>query len=184
MLKRPVLTAALMVLALSAGVGAALADNESKETIVTPVENVTIEARCPQLPAGVAPVTLQGTLRTTTEIEPADDDAHGHENAGALEVSVRATATGTATDALGNHYTFFYRNTVSGEAPGTGILRDSFRLEGHGPAAGLFASFKAKLTFGNVVGFDVLGAITDFVVISEVGNPIDFTTFTPICDPL
>jgi hypothetical protein len=80
-------------------------------------------------------------------------------------------ATGTATDQDGNVYRWSYSFRAVRRSGDTELWVDSFVLAGAGPA---------KLNAGLVVVVSPDGV----EVIHEHGDPYNFETFTPICDPL
>jgi hypothetical protein len=86
---------------------------------------------------------------------------------------------GTATDGV-NTYTFNYENsfTVSSTDGGetlTGTMVDTFSLAGNG-SAHLNNGFRANVTI-DATGFH-------FDPLSQRGSPLDFSSGTPMCDPL
>jgi hypothetical protein len=184
MLKRLMVAAALMVLALSAGAAAARAhDDDSAQTVVRPRSFTIPKGQCSQLPADLV-VQGQGIERLTTKIDNGDeadrhdgdadddDEGEGNENEGGVTLSISSRITGTATDNHGGTYTFVYQNRLhKTPIPGSGIDTDSFKLKGTGAASGMFTFFRARVTFDsnfNFVGFEIL---------EQVGDPFH-------CDPL
>jgi hypothetical protein len=88
---------------------------------------------------------------------------------------------GTSTDQAGNVYVFDYSNefrvsnTIADPGVFSGLMTDHFSNSGSGPAK-LNNGFVANITF-----------IDDSVLvtpISSFGDPLDFTTGAPHCDPL
>jgi len=80
-------------------------------------------------------------------------------------------ATGTATDQAGNVYRWSYSFRAVSRSGNTELYVDHFGLAGAGPA---------KLNSGLVAVVSPDGV----EVINEFGDPYDFETDTPICDPL
>jgi len=101
---------------------------------------------------------------------------------GLTTVQNSSHAFGKATDQLGNSYAFDYSNEfrATETAAGSGVLRgtmtDHFSLAGNGIQ--LSNGFLASVTFGPGP-FDFSA-----VPINSRGDPIDFNTLAPHCDPL
>ena len=80
-------------------------------------------------------------------------------------------ATGTATDQAGNVYRWSYSFRAVSRSGDSELWVDHFVVAGAGPA-----------TLNN--GFVAVISPDGADVIHEFGDPIDFETFAPICDPL
>lgn len=80
-------------------------------------------------------------------------------------------ATGTATDQAGNVYRWSYSFRAVSRSGDSELWVDHFVMAGAGPA---------RLNNGFVVVISPDGVD----VIHEFGDPFNFETFTPICDPL
>ena len=80
-------------------------------------------------------------------------------------------ATGTATDQAGNVYRWSYSFRAVSRSEDSELWVDHFVVAGAGPA-----------TLNN--GFVAVISPDGADVIHEFGDPIDFETFAPICDPL
>ena len=158
---------AMLALALPAS---ALAQRTERTTETSPVTFEITSAACPNLPAGTT-IKGQGTLTSVTWTT---------KRRGITAVTNSSLAPGTATDQAGNQYTFLYSNqfTVSNTRKKpkrfTGGMIDLFSLDG--PATlrnGFLAGYRTDFQ-----GHDRLRPINAF------GDPIDFATITPRCDPL
>jgi hypothetical protein len=168
MRRRLLIAMILALLAVAASATVALADHEDDDgaPAVVSMAEFRIEAgQCPNLPAGLI-VTGRGVSRTIS-----------HESAtGFNEFTV---IKGLAKDNKNGRYRFTYHNTVTGPGPdGVSLITDHFSLIGTGEASGLRSAFAAK------IAFDSTGGITVFEPLFVIGEPIDFTAGTPICDPL
>jgi hypothetical protein len=119
-----------------------------------PVTWTLTAAQCPNLPTGTT-VTGIGTL---SEVQGGDRVSIEH-------------ATGTATDQAGNVYRWSYSFRAVSRSGDSELWVDHFVLAGAGPA-GLNNGFVAVVSPDGVD------------VIHEFGDPINFETITPICDPL
>jgi hypothetical protein len=159
---------ALAVFAIAAfalGAGSAVAAPPDVETF--PVTFVISSATCSNLPAGT---TIRGTgmEKSITTIRT--------DKNGVTTIMNTSHANGTATDQAGNTYVFNYANhfSVSDSGPGTafsGEMVDAFSLAGNGPAH-LSNGFRAQ--------FDLV----TLQPLSSRGDPIDFASGMPRCDPL
>ena len=92
---------------------------------------------------------------------------------------VTSHAYGTAVDQLGNTYAWSYsaqQNATSSDGQNwAGSFVDHFSLTGNGPVH-IVAGFVGSVTYS---------AITFTITPSNViGDPIDFATLSPHCDPL
>ena len=81
------------------------------------------------------------------------------------------TATGTATDQDGNVYRWSYSFRAVSRSDGSELYVDHFGMAGAGPAT-LNSSLVAVVSSDGVD------------VIHEFGDPYNFETDSPICDPL
>jgi hypothetical protein len=174
MIKRLIVTTALMVLAFAAGAGVVLAHEKSEQTVIKPSEFTIPKGQCSQLAADLEVKGL-GLERSKTVVESAHEgDKHGsNEDEGRISYSLFRRITGTATDNLGGKYTFSYQLRLKKPVslPGSGIVIDTFTLTGTGAANGLSTFVKARVTFdsaSNPIAFEIL---------EEAGDPFR-------CDPL
>jgi hypothetical protein len=167
MFRRIGVAAVVAVCALAGTAGALASGNSTTE--VYPVEFTIAPGQCPNLPSDVE-VRGKGVAKTTTTVST------GHD--GKINLRVFTFISGTATDNFGGFYFFSYHNDLQSGVPGTGWISDHFRLSGIGKASGLFSAFIAR------VALDENFELIDFVPTWSVGDPIDFGTFTPLCDPL
>jgi len=129
--------------------------------------------QCPNLGADTFIQSTSGTLVSRT---------HTTVQRGITTTFNVSRAVGTATDGDGNEYRFVYRNTVRVSGTGasfTGLMRDSFRL--HGGPENLSNGFTALVTSTGPTADNVTG-FTE--VLSQYGDPFDFTNFVALCDPL
>jgi len=175
MLKRLMMAAAIVVIAVSAGAATARADEKgetSEQTVIKSRAFTIAKGQCSQLPGNVEIQGL-GLERTTTRIEGRDDPGED-EGRVSLSGSLLSRITGTATDNLGGRYTFSYqlRFTKPAPIPGSGIVVDRFKLTGTGLANGLSTFFRVRVTFDS--GFTPIA----FEVLEQSGNPFGG------CDPL
>ena len=141
-------------------------------TTQTPVTFTITALQCPSLPPGTV---LQGTgeLRTIVNTHP---------SRGITRQTTTAHASGTATDQAGNTYVWVYANQINEtNAPPSldwyGTMIDHFSLAGSGPAH-INANFVADSHHDTAFSFWFLTPR------SVVGDPIDFATIAPHCDPL
>jgi hypothetical protein len=136
--------------------------------------DVTFEIRsdaCPNLQPGTT-LSGTGTLTSVTWTK---------KRRKVTTVTNSSTASGTATDNAGQEYTFLYSNQlrVSKTAKArrySGFMVDTFSVQGAGPATlsnGFLAKFKTDLKTNNTLR-----------PIDAFGDPIDFRTGQPHCDPL
>src|SRR5207245_1300823 len=125
------------------------------------------------LPSGTT-ITGSGIEKSITRTQTAKD--------GTTRIGNTSIAHGTATDQNGNTYVFEYNNTfnvsntLQNLAVFAGQMNDHFSLAGQGPAH-LTNGFVADITtdFATFFTFDPK--------VSH-GDPIDFATRAPHCDPL
>ena len=163
--------------ALAAGKGpsagkAAGENGNGAITTQTPVTFTITAGQCPSLPAGTV---LQGTGELRNIV-------NSHPSRGITRQTTIAHASGTATDQAGNTYVWVYANQLNEtNTPGSlnwyGTMIDHFSLAGSGPAH-IIANFVADSYHDTGYTFFYLTPR------SVVGDPIDFTTITPHCDPL
>lgn len=126
--------------------------------------------QCAQLPAGIT-VNATGTKTVTYKLSV---------KRGKRVEAYMETATGTATDSAGATYTWDYAfsSITSGKkAPFKGVAIDHFELIAQNGTVAVHAFFIADATSGP--GDE--GTLTPTYT---VGDPLDFTTFAPHCDPL
>jgi hypothetical protein len=172
MLRRLAIAAAVIAVAAAAA-GTTVAHPGDSQGGTTQNVTWTINAgQCSQLPAGVS-VNGTGTKTTTTRTAT--------NRRGRRVVAYTETATGTATDSTGATYTFDYAfsSITSGRrAPFRGIAVDSFDLIGADGKVAVHAFFTAN------IAVDASGEPSQFTPTYQAGDPLDFTTFTPHCDPL
>jgi hypothetical protein len=161
----------LVVACALASAGAASADAAAVE--VSPVGFVLTSETCPNLAEGTT-ITGSGSAKSISHTRT---DANG-----ITTVTNTTHAFGTAVDQDGNSYVFNYSNsfrvanTGPTDAVFTGTMTDSFSLAGRGPE---------RLHNGFVAGFTTdFGQLFGFEEQSSRGDPIDFATGAPICDPL
>jgi hypothetical protein len=151
----------------------ALADGASTTVEPFPADFTLSSSTCPNLPEGT---TITGT-GTGTSVTKTKTDRHG-----ITTVFNSTIAPGEATDQNDNRYRFLYKNqyrvsnTNANPALYSGVMVDLFLLRGHGPAR-LRNGFVARITTD-------LGDSFTFDPISDFGDPIDFKTGMPLCDPL
>ena len=131
------------------------------------VSFVMSSATCSNLPAGTT-IRGSGTIKSITTFTTSKK--------GVTTIMNTTHANGTATDQAGNTYVFNYANhfSVSDSGPGTafaGEMVDAFVLAGNGPAH-----------LNN--GFRALFDLVTLEELSSRGDPIDFATGAPHCDPL
>jgi len=156
--------AILVIAAFAVVAGSALAAPPGVE--VFPVE-FEITSACSNLPAGTT-IHGSGTMKSITTVATSKN--------GITTVMNTSHANGTATDGAGNTYVWNYANhySVSDSGPGTafaGEMVDAFTLAGNGPAR-LSNGFRALFDF------------VSLQPLSSRGDPIDFATLAPHCDPL
>ena len=135
----------------------------------------TITAKqCPDLPQGV---TIKGK-GTSRKWESASVDAGGITHYFAV-----TSVTGTATDNKGGRYRFDYHDdwsTSHTTVPYVALLSDHFDLVPLGAfGGGLHTFFVANVTVKSEDPFDAV-----FEPTFLRGDPLDFTTFKPHCDPI
>jgi hypothetical protein len=167
MLRLVLSAVAILALAVPAS---APAQRTERKTETSPVTFEITSAACPNLPAGTT-INGQGTLTSVTWTT---------KGRGVTAVTNSSLAPGTATDQAGNQYTFLYSNqfTVSNTRKKpkvfTGGMIDLFTLDGPAKLSnGFLAAYRTDFK-----GHDRLRPINAF------GDPIDFATITPHCDPL
>ena len=139
----------------------------------TPVTFTITAVQCPSLPAGTV---LQGSgeLRTIVNTHTS--------GRGITRQTTTAQAKGSATDQAGNTYVWVYVNQLNetNRAPSLdwyGTMIDHFSLAGSGPAQ-IVAGFVADSYHDTAYTFFYLTPR------SVVGDPIDFASLSPRCDPL
>jgi hypothetical protein len=174
MFKRPMVAAALTMLAFLVGAGAAFAHEKSEQTVIKPRQFTIPKGQCSQLPASLELKGL-GLERTRTVVESVDEGGkpEGDDDEGQITYNLSSRITGTATDTLGGTYTFNYQLRFKNPIPipGSGIVIDTFKVTGTGAADGMSTFFRARVTFdsaSNIIGFELL---------EQVGDPFH-------CDPL
>lgn len=139
----------------------------------TPVTFTITAAQCPSLPAGTV---LQGSgeLRNIVNTHTS--------GRGITRQTTTAHASGTATDQAGNTYAWVYANQLNetNTPPSLdwfGKMIDHFSLAGSGPAH-INVNFVADSYHDTAFTFWFLTPQ------SVVGDPIDFASLSPHCDPL
>jgi len=167
MLKRLMVAAACIALALSTGAATARAHEkgeQSEQTIIRSRDFTIAKGQCSQLPANLE-VKGVGLERTKTVVD---------EDEGGFTYSLSSTITGTATDNFDGKYTFRYQLRLKKPIPlpGVGIVIDTFQLTGTGAANGMSTFFRVRVTF------DAGANPTDFAILEQSGNPFGG------CDPL
>ena len=138
----------------------------------TPVTFTITAVQCPSLPAGTV---LQGSGELRTIVNT-------HASRGITRQTTTAHAAGTATDQAGNTYAWVYANQLNetNTPPSLdwfGTMIDHFSLAGSGPAQ-IHVNFVADSYHDTAFTFWFLTPR------SVVGDPIDFATLSPHCDPL
>lgn len=134
-----------------------------------PVSFTITSSQCSGVPAGA---NVQGNGVQT-------DISRVHVTGGVLREIVTSHAYGTAVDQLGNTYVWSYsfqQNATSSDGQNwAGSAVDHFSLTGNGPVH-IVAGFVGSITYS---------ATTYTVAPSTViGDPLDFATLAPHCDPL
>jgi hypothetical protein len=172
MLRRLAIAAAVIAVA-AAGTGTTVAQPGAGQGGTTEQVTWTINAgQCSQLPAGVS---VNGTATKTTTTRSAV-------NRRGRRVNARTeTATGTATDSTGAQYTFDYHfsSITSGRRPPfRGVANDSFDLIAADGKVVVHAFFTANIAVA------ANGDFSEFTSTYAAGDPLDFATGTPHCDPL
>ncbi len=141
---------------------------------VEPVSFTMTSKQCRALPQGVT-VKGSGTKRTWFT---SSTDANG-----VTHDSSVSTITGAATDNKGGKYWFDYHDTYNAShttLPYVALVTDHFDLVKRGSLAGIVhAVFVAEAT----VTSENPPAAT-FKPTFAIGDPIDFATFAPHCDPV
>ena len=168
---------ALLGLALWAGSATAASSGASIESVpvsfsLSSTSTNGFPGGCQYLPAGLT-ITWSGFENSVTVVRT---DANG-----LTTVQNSSHASGKATDEDGNTYAFNYSNqfrvtqTSSGSELLSGTMTDHFSLAGNGLT--LVNGFNSGLTtnFDDVFIFDNT---------TSRGDPIDFATGAPHCDPL
>jgi hypothetical protein len=168
---------ALLVLVLGAGSATAASSGAGIEFLpvsfsLSSTSTNGVPGGCPFMPAGLT-ITWSGLEKSVTVVRTGAD--------GLTTVQNTSHASGEATDQNGNTYAFNYSNefrvtqTSVGSDLFSGTMTDHFSLAGNG------------LTLVN--GFNS-GLTTDLVDVfifdntNSRGDPIDFATVAPHCDPL
>jgi hypothetical protein len=176
-MRRGFILPALVALPLTVSAGGALADAPPGPPTPVAVEKVSFaltSKQCRTLPSGVT-VKGSGTKRTWAT---SSTDANGvtHDS----RVSV---ISGPATDNKGGRYWFDYHDTFNAShtsPPYVALVTDHFDLVKRGNLAGVVhAVFVGELTVTseNPPNATLKPTFT-------LGDPLDFATFTPHCDPL
>ena len=163
---------ATLVAILLFGVVADLAHAARKGAATTsshPVTFTITSSQCSSVPAGA---DVQGNGFQT-------DIARVHVTGGVMREIITSHAYGTAIDQLGNTYAWSYsaqQNATSSDGQNwAGSFVDHFSLTGNGPVH-IVAGFVGSVTYS---------ANTFTITPSTViGDPIDFATLSPHCDPL
>jgi hypothetical protein len=176
---RRLITASIAIFLLALGTGSATAASSGAEVDTLPAqfsisatETNGVPGGCQYLPPDVE-ITWEGTLKSITVVR--------FERDGALTVQNTSVASGKATDQDGNTYAFSYSNqfrvteTTAGSGLFTGTMTDHFSLAGNGTV--LNNGFLAEFT----TNFD---DVFEFDPIWSRGDPLDFDTGAPRCDPL
>jgi hypothetical protein len=169
---------ALAVAVAAIALGAAAA-NAGADVGTRQVSFVLSSENCGNLPDGTT-ITGTGTEKAINRISTGKD--------GLTTISNTTHTQGTAVDEDGNTYVFNYSNefriTNSESHPDvfSGVMTDSFSLEGRGDAPDLHNGFHSGIAFT----FDATGNVTGvaFDPGTSRGDPIDFTTGAAHCDPL
>lgn len=166
-----VAVAGICAVVLVIGLERALSARGEADVVSFPVNFVITSASCSELPAGTT-ITGSGIEKSVTSIVTANG----------LTVIINSShATGTATDQDGNSYTFDYSNDFRGTGSGAGVLsgpmNDHFSLAGHGPV-------RLSNGFTGIFSTDFVSFFTVDPVIRSSGDPLDFVTGVPHCDPL
>jgi hypothetical protein len=165
-------TAAFTVCALMAGAGIAVANEHNEQTVIRSRDFTIPSGQCPQLDAGLELKGL-GLEQSITVVDSDQGDKPQRDGEQRLFYRLSSTITGTATDNLGGTYTFAYKLQIKKPVslPGTGIVTDTFKLSGTGPADGMSTFIRAKVTLdsgANPIAFEIL---------EQSGDPFQ-------CDPL
>jgi hypothetical protein len=173
---RRIAVAAAVTVAAVLGASSALADDTAPPA-PTLVENVSWKItwkQCGDLPTGVV-IKGKGTKRVW---DTSSTDANG-----VTYFSEVAVITGTATDNRGGRYRFDYHDSVTTShttTPYVALLVDHFDLVSVGAfGTGLHTFFMANVTVTSEDPFQAT-----FTPILKNGDPLDFKTMTPHCDPL
>jgi hypothetical protein len=151
-------------------IGGALAAKPVLNKEDFPVSFQLTSATCSYLPPGTV-INGSGTEKSITQVK---------QQGGVTTVSNESHAHGTATDQDGNTYVFNYSNhfSVSNTGPTdlvlSGKMEDSFSLAG-GPAS---------LSNGFLALVHDLFELPAFTPLNSRGDPIDFPSGAPHCDPL
>jgi hypothetical protein len=136
---------------------------------------VLSSATCQNLPTGTT-VTAPPGSGTGISITTTQTDRNG-----VTTIMNTTHEFGTATDQDGNAYVYVYANSYrvsNATDPNvfTGQMTDHFSLSGPGPA---------KLNNGFTATFTTdFASLATFSPLESHGDPIDFATGTPHCDPL
>jgi hypothetical protein len=168
---------ALLALALATGTATAASGGATVEEVdasfsISSTETNGVPGGCSFLPDGLV-ITWEGTLKSVTVIQV--------DRNGIVTVQNQSNASGKATDQNGNTYAFSYSNhfRVTQTAPESGLfsgkMTDHFSLAGHGVT--LSNGFVAQFTTNFVDVFE-------FEPSQSRGDPLDFETGAPHCDPL
>ena len=167
---------ALAMLTVGLPAAGALADDATPPapTAVKKVSFTITAKQCPDLPQGV---TIKGA-GTSRKWESASVDAGGMTHYFAV-----TAVHGTATDNRGGRYTFDYHDdwsTSHTTVPYVALLTDHFDLVPKGAfGGGLHTFFVANVTVNSEDPFDAV-----FEPTFLRGDPVDFKTLKPHCDPI
>ena len=167
---------ALLTLALGVGSATAASSGAIVESIpasfsLSSTSTNGVPGGCQYLPAGLT-ITWSGVEKSVTV---ARTDRNG-----VTTVQNVTHASGTATDQNDNTYAFNYSNefrvteTSAGSGLFTGPMTDHFSLAGNG----------IHLSNGFLATFTTDFATLAFDPLQSRGDPIDFVTGAPHCDPL
>jgi hypothetical protein len=176
MLRRLTITA-LVAVPFTLSTAGALADGPPAPPTPVKVEAVSFtmtSQQCSELPKGVT-VKGSGTKRTWAT---SSTDANGVTHDSSVSV-----ISGAATDNKGGKYWFDYHDSYNAShtaPPYVALLTDHFDLVKRGSLAGIVhAMFVGELT---VTSEDPFTAT--FKPTFALGDPLEFATFTPHCDPV
>ena len=167
---RRVLSAFVAILLAGTAVDAAQAARKAAANPnAHPVTFTITSSQCSSVPAGA---NVQGTGIQT-------DISRVHVTGGVMREILTSHAYGTAVDQLGNTYVWSYtlqQNATSSDGQNwAGSAVDHFSLTGNGPVH-IVAGFVGSITYS---------ANTFTITPSTViGDPLDFGTVSPHCDPL
>jgi hypothetical protein len=176
-MRRRFIIPALVALPLTLSAAGALADASPAPPTPVAVEKVSFtmtSKQCRALPQGVT-VKGSGTKRTWAT---SSTDASGVTHDSSVSV-----ISGPATDNKGGRYWFDYHDSFNASyttLPYVALLTDHFDLVKRANLAGIVhAVFVGELTVTSENPPDATLKPT-----FALGDPLDFATFTPHCDPL